>query len=291
LNPDASGADSLVYSTYLGGSGDGTSYRDGDYGEGIAVDLRGNAYVTGGTISTDFPIKNGFNTTLRASFPALSDAFVTKLNPSASGKDSLVYSTYIGGSGDEFGSAIAVDLGGNAYVTGSTGSTDFPTKNAFSSTYKGNQDAFVTKVNPAASGEESLVYSTYLGGSYIDYMFNGTDYGTGIAVDLRGNAYVTGSTNSRDFPTKDAFQSNISGRHASFVTKLNPTGNRLVYSTYLGGNGEGSTSTGIAVDLRGNAYVTGFTLSTDFPTLNGLQNTLRNTSGIITTGFVTKFGR
>lgn len=284
LNLAASGSNSLVYSTYLGGSG-------GDAGSGIAVDLRGNAYVTGRTGSTNFPIKNGFQTTLRGSFPTLSDAFVTKLNPSASGEASLVYSTYLGGSGDDAGSAIAVDLRGNAYVTGGTGSTDFPTKNAFISTFKGNEDAFVTKVNPSASGEASLVYSTYLGGSYTNQIFAGYDYGTGIAVDLQGNAYVTGFTNSLNFPTKDAFQSNLGGRSSSFVTKLNPTGIRLVYSTYLGGNGEGTYSTGIAVDLRGNTYVTGYTLSTDFPTLNGFQNTLRNTSGIVTTGFVTKFSR
>ena len=268
LNPSASGTSSLIYSSYLGGSGFDTS-------SGIAVDSRGNAYVTGLTYSTDFPTLNAFDSTLGGS----SDAFVTKVNPSASGAASLVYSSYLGGSRAEFGRAIAVDYRGNAYVTGETSSADFPTKNALNSTFGGGQDAFVTKVNPSASGADSLVYSTYLGGS-------SGDNGFGIAVDLRGNAYVTGSTNSNDFPLKNAFDSSLGGNNYyddAFVTKLNATGNSLLYSSYLGGNSFDNVEA-IAVDARGNAYVTGSTSSTDFPTQNAFDSSLTGSSD----AFVTK---
>ncbi len=263
LNPNASGDASLVYSTYLGGS-------QFDAGYGIATDLQGNAYVTGITYSSDFPLKNAFDTTFVGAVND-SEAFVTKINPNASGAASLVYSSYLGGSGGEFGRAIAVDVRGNAYVTGRTQSNDFPTKNAFDSSLQGTQDAFITKVNPNASGEASLVYSTYLGG--ISTVYSDTDEGFGIAVDLQGNAYVTGTTSSNNFPIKNAFDSNLSGLNDSFVTKLNPRGNSLVYSSYLGGNNFDNAS-GIAVDLRGNAYVTGQTLSSDFPTKNAFDSTL-----------------
>jgi uncharacterized repeat protein (TIGR01451 family) len=246
LNPAGSG---LVYSTYLGGSGN-------DNGGHIAVDAAGNAYVTGSTISTDFPTTPGaFQTSLQGNF----DTVVTKLNPAGSG---LVYSTYLGGSGGgEGGGGIAVDAAGNVYVTGSTLSTDFPTTpGAFQTSLQGNSDTVVTKLNPAGSG---LVYSTYLGGS-------GDENGGGIAVDAAGNAYVTGSTGSTDFPTTPgAFQSAFQGGGSdAVVTKLNPAGSGLVYSTYLGGSG-GDEGGDIAVDAAGNAYVTGGSGSTDFPTTPG----------------------
>ncbi|MYL22056.1 hypothetical protein GLW04_19460, partial [Halobacillus litoralis] len=159
----------------------------------------------------------------------------------------LVYSTYLGGTSSEQGFGIAVDEMGNAYVTGETRSVDFPTTpGAFDTTYNGNNDVFVTKLNADGS---TLVYSTYLGGT-------GFDRGLGIAVDEMGNAYVTGLTVSADFPTTPgAFDTTYNGNFDGFVTKLNADGSTLVYSTYLGGTGFDQGS-GIAVDEMGNAYVT-----------------------------------
>jgi hypothetical protein len=240
--------DPLIYSTYLGGS-------DFDRGYGVAVDTSGNVYVTGCTYSTDFPTANAVQSA-EADGGVYGDAFVTKLNPTGS---ALVYSTYLGGSGSECGNGIAVDSAGNAYVTGSTTSTDFPTMNPLQSAFGGNQDAFVAKVNPDGS---TLVYSTYLGGI-------GQDFGTGIAVDSSGNAYVTGYTYSKNFPTMNPLQLANGGPDA-FVAKFNPTGSALVYSTYLGGSAT-DFGTSIAADNSGNAYVMGNTNSTDFPTRNPLQ--------------------
>jgi hypothetical protein len=182
------------------------------------------------------------------------DAFVTKLNPTGS---ALVYSTYLGGSDYDLGTGIAVDSAGNAYVTGRTYSTDFPTMNPLQAAANGGQaDAFVAKLNPAGS---AFVYSTYLGGSYFDQ-------GNGIAVDSAGNAYVIGDTDSGDFPTtENAAQPAISGSEDAFVAKLNPTGSSLVYSTYLGGS-DYENGYGIAVNSTGSAFLTGSTSSTDFPT-------------------------
>ncbi len=253
--------DSILYSTYLGGNHSALNYA-----YGIAVDSAGNAYVTGGTNAPDFPIKNGFDSTQNQG-----DAFVTKLNPTASGSASLVYSTFLGGAtSSDFGKAIAVDSKGYAYVTGYTNSTDFPTKNAFSSKRTGPfSDAFVTKLNPAASGSTSLVYSTYLGGSH-------QEYGNGIAVDSKGNAYVTGQTQSTDFPTKNLYKA--SGGHIDpFVTKVNATGNTLLYSTYLGGKNT-DYANAIALDSKGYVYVTGPTESTDFPIKNAFDGTLASSS-------------
>jgi len=242
---------SLVYSTYLGGSGD-------DFGDRIAVDSVGNAYVTGWTGSTDFPTKNAYQGSYRAG-----DVFVTKLSPEG---NSLIYSTYLGGSGNDEVVGIAVDSQGNAYVTGVTGSSDFPTKNAYQGSIRGFVDAFVTKIDTTKSGVDSLIYSTYLGGS-------NWDLGLGIAVDSVGNAYVTGWTNSTDFPTKNAYQRLNRGDEDAFVIKLSPSGS-LIYSTYLGGSGN-DEGVGIAVDSQGNAYVTGWTISTDFPTKNAYQGSYR----------------
>ena len=174
----------------------------------------------------------------------------------------LSYSTYLGGSGTDQGSAITVDASGNAYVTGSTGSTDFPTGSPFQPANAGgdSNDAFVTKLNAAGN---ALVYSTYLGGS-------ANDFGNGIAVDASGNAYVTGSTDSTDFPTASLIQAAHGGDFDAFVAKLNAAGNALVYSTYLGGIGT-DFGFGVAVDAASNAYVTGTTSSTDFPTASPFQ--------------------
>jgi len=251
----------LVYSTYLGGSTSATS------GIGIAVDSSGSAYVTGVTFSTDFPTMNAFQPTLGGG----SDAFVTKFNPIGS---ALVYSTYLGGSQDDFGSAIVVDISGSAYVTGSTSSAIFPTKNPFQASLAGSENAFVTKFKPAGS---ALVYSTYLGGS-------STEGGNGIALDSSGSAYVTGFTSSSDFPLKHPFQSTYGGSNDAFVTKFNPAGSALVYSSYLGGS-EFDDGFGIAVDSSGSAYVTGPTSSTNFPTQNPFQSTFGGGNG---DAFVTK---
>jgi hypothetical protein len=248
---DPSGS-ALVYSTYLGGSGN-------DQGNGIAVDTAGNAYVTGLTSSTDFPTTPGaFQAVCHGNCEV---AFVAKLNLSGS---ALVYSTYLGGSGGiDSGSGIAVDSAGNAYVIGgTTDSTDFPTMNPLQPVYGGNGDAFVAKLNPTGS---ALVYSTYLGGS-------GQDNGTGIAVDSAGNAYVTGYTSSTNFPTMNPLQPTYGGHGDAFVSKIDPSGSALGYSTYLGGSGD-DYGYGIAVDGGGNAYVTGYTSSTNFPTMNPLQPT------------------
>jgi hypothetical protein len=245
FNTDGS---ALVYSTHLGGS----SYEEA---YGIAVDAAGNAYITGWTMSTDFPIVNA----IQPNYGGNEDAFVTKINAAGS---ALVYSTYLGGSGFDLGNGIAADSAGNAYVTGVTRSPDFPVVNAFQPLYGGNEDAFVTKINAAGS---AFVYSTYLGG-------NVDDWGIGIAADSAGNAYVTGWTSSSDFPTKQPIQPAIGSTQAAFVTKFNPDGSGLVYSTFLGGS-IGQAGNGIAVDSTGNAYATGWTSSTDFPTVHAIQPT------------------
>ena len=188
----------LVYSTYIGGN----AY---DLGTGIAVDRIGNAYVTGYTASSNFPIQNPFQT---ANGLHNNQVFVTKLNREGS---ALVYSTYLGGSGEDLGFGIAVDRAGNAYVTGQTSSQDFPTQNPIQTANgRYNNRGFVTKLNREGS---ALVYSTYLGGSI-------SDYGKGIAVDKAGNAYVTGQTSSQDFPTQNPIQTARKGRGYAFVTKL-----------------------------------------------------------------------
>jgi hypothetical protein len=247
----------LVYSTFLGGIGT-------DFGVGIAVDRDGHAFVTGGTQSPDFPTTEGaFDT----SFNGGSDAFVTKLNRDGS---DVVYSTYLGGTGldnDEMGSGdIAIDPSGRAFVTGTTGSLDFPrTKHAFQRENQGLRDVFVTKLNRRGS---ALVYSTYLGGA-------ADDRGRGIALpggndhDSRGLAYVTGVTESINFPTtRRAFQPLPGGLSDAFVTALDSRGSDLEYSTYLGGE-DRDHGFDIAVDLFGQAFVTGGTNSQEFPTTPG----------------------
>ena len=246
----------LIYSTFLGGSGD-------ELGDDIAVDVSGNAYVTGATLSSaDFPVKNPHQGAFGG---GLTDAFVAKLDTTDTGAASLVYSTYLGGNSFDQGGGIDVDAFGNAYVTGFTFSGDFPTQNPLQSTLVGvNGDAFVTKLDDMGA----LVYSTFLGGG-------DRDSGTDIALDALGNAYVTGTTSSSDFPTTmGSFQPNPGGGSTdAFVAKLNTTGSELLYSTYLGGSVTDSGS-GIAVDGSGNAYVTGDTNSLGFPgfpTANAFQ--------------------
>jgi hypothetical protein len=243
LNP----AGSLLFSTLLGGS-------VGDYGSSIAVDQSGSVYIAGVATSPNFPMVNAVQPT----FGGGTDVYVAKLSPSGA---SLVYSTYLGGSGNDGATGITIDSAGNLYVTGVTTSTDFHTANPLQATHGGGLfDAFVAKLNPSGN---QLVYSTYLGGS-------GEDRGFRIAADAAGNAYVTGDTNSTDFPTANASQKSDGGGVDAFVAKLNPSGSQLVYSTYVGGSGI-DCGTAVAVDSAGSAFVTGFTSSLDFPTANPLQ--------------------
>jgi len=250
----------LSYSTYLGGS-------DEDYGGGIAVDGSGNAYVTGATQSSDFPTQNPYQGTNAGSV----DAFITKLSSSGS---TLSYSTYLGGNSWDEGNGIAVDGSGNAYVTGHTESSDFPTQNPYQGNNAGSDDTFIIKLSSSGS---ALSYSTYLGGS-------SWDYGLSIALDSSGNAYVTGRTFSNDFPTQNPYQGTFGGPMDAFITKVSSSGSTLSYSTYLGGSSF-DMGDGIAVDDSGNAYVTGFTQSTDFPTQNPYQGTIAGDYD----AFITKF--
>ena len=271
LNPAGT---ALVYSTYLGGS-------DYDYGQGVAVDSSGNAYVTGYTSSTDFPTVNAYQSTL----PGTQSAYVTQLNASG---NALLYSTYLGGNAVDYGYGIALGATGIAYVTGSTSSTNFPTTTGvFQKTLAGPQNAFVAEINTALAGTSSLVYSTYLGGA-------GYDSGVGIGVDSSGNAVVAGTTSSNNFPTMNAaFGNAIAGGaiDSAFVSKLNPTGTALVYSTYLGGtysySGTYNLCKGVAVDPTGNAYVTGYTDAYNFPVHNAYQGSFPST--LTWDGFVAKF--
>jgi Bacterial Ig-like domain (group 3)/Beta-propeller repeat len=278
LNAKGSG---LVYSSYLSTE----SIQPDIFSAGpmaIAVDPAGNAYVTGSTSGHVFLLVNALQPTYGG---GISDAFVAKINPKGS---ALVYATYLGGSGDDAGRGVAADSEGNAYVTGWTCSADFPTMNPWQPangetscswlTDTGSTgNAFVAKINPTGS---ALVYSTYLGGSGTD----GGAQGNNIALDSAGSAYVTGATKF-EFPQKSPLQ-NYGGHVDAFVTKFNPTGSALVYSTYLGGSGADAGS-GIAVDSTGNAYVTGETDSTNFPTTSGAFQTAFGSVGG-TSAFVTK---
>ena len=262
LNPSGS---ALVYSTLVGGGAI-------DRGWGIAVDGTGSAYVAGTTGSQNFPTTaDAFDTTFDGGpLGSPFDAFVLKLNASGSG---LVYSTFLGGSGYDRGGAIAVDGAGDSYVTGLTRSTGFPTTvGAFDPSLGGTEDAFVTQLNASGS---ALTYSTFLGG-------NASDQGHGIALDGAGNAYVTGSTSSPDLPTTaGAFDTIYAPERDAFVTKLNPSGSTLAYSTYLGGSINYGIEDGnaIAVDGAGTAYVTGSTSSPDLPTTAGAFDTSFNGGG------------
>ncbi len=256
----------LVYCTYLGGSADDRAYA-------IAVDANGDIFVAGYTNSSNFPLR----TPLQSSLKGSRNAFVAKLSPAG---NTLLFSTYLGGSGSDTAYGLAVDASGNAYVTGDTTSPNFPAAN-FQKINRGSQNAFAVKIGSTGS---ALIYSTYLGG-------NSIDHGAAIAVDASGAAYLTGSTYSTTFPVSSgAYQSALAGGQDAFVAKLSADGNSLVYGTFLGGSG-GSTGNpesgqGIAVDSQGNAYVAGETSSANFPVLGGVQTALNGSLD----AFAAKFG-
>ncbi len=244
----------LVYSTYYGGGGN-------DAGRSIAIDGAGAAYIAGITSSTNLPVQSPLQPTNRGQ----DDAFILKINASGS---AIVYATYLGGSASDAGAAIAVDTAGAAYVTGLTTSINFNTRNPFQGANRGDLDAFVAKISSDGS---MLSYSSYLGGS-------STEFGNGIAVDGAGAAYVTGSTASPNFTTSSApFQNANRGGSDAFLTKINPSGSAVDYSTYLGGTDSDAASS-VAVDAAGMVYITGNTTSTNFPLKSPAQDTNRGSS-------------
>jgi hypothetical protein len=251
----------LQYSTYLGGS-------NLDVANAIAVDSAGNAYVTGYTCSPDFPVVNAFQPFLKGGpYGCFSgwDAFLSKLDASGT---ALVYSTYFGGFSQDEAKAIAVDAAGRAHITGYTWSDDLPTAGSQLSAYRGSADPFVSRFS--ATG--GLDYATYFAGT-------GHDEGSSIALDAGGALYVAGYTQSVDFPTVNAFQTDLHGPEDGFVFKLalDSSANAVVaYSSYLGGR-DYDRSRAIALDRKGTAHVTGFTASLDFPLVLPTQSMLNGT--------------
>ena len=242
IKVNASGS-ALVYSALIGGPGN-------DFATGIAIDPSGNAYIAGYTTSVSFPVTSaGFQKSFGGGFQ---DAFVAKLNPSGSG---LIYATYLGGTGNDVANGIAVDAAGEAYVVGYTDSANFPTRSPIYANAGGQGDAFVAKLTPAG---DNLAFSTYLGGSLVDSA-------TAVALDSSSNVYVTGATQSTNFPvTGGAFQTLNQGSYDAFVSKINSQGTTVLYSTYVGGEGSDQSSS-IAVGADGTVYIAGFTYSYHFP--------------------------
>jgi hypothetical protein len=268
LDTTQSGSSCLKYSTYLGGG-------DKDDGLGIALGSSGNVFVTGRTTSSDFPTINQYQTD-----QASEDAFLTRIDTTQSGSSSLIYSTYLGGGSTELGYKLAADNSGVAYIVGQTNSTDYPVLNQFmSDPGDGTVDAFVTKIDTAQSGSSSFIYSTYLGG-------NGWDWARALAVDSSSNVYVTGYTESTDFPVRYQYQT-VQGNGDTFISKVDTTKSGtpcLIYSTYLGASDRDS-GTGVAFDSSGKIYVTGYSDSIDFPTLNQYMTDPGDSDN---DGFVTK---
>ncbi|HUE42300.1 MAG TPA: SBBP repeat-containing protein [Candidatus Sulfotelmatobacter sp.] len=265
---DPTGA-TLLYSTYLGGSGI-------DSCAGIAVDVNQNAYLTGLASSTNFPVTA---TAIQTAGQSTGLAFVTRIDTTKSGTGSLIYSTLLGGTHSNEGTAIAVDSNFNAYITGQTSSSDFRvTSSAFQSTLKGTfGNAFVSRVDTTTAN--NLVYSTYLGGTATS---GAGDSGAGIALDPNFNVYVTGDTNTSDFPVTTGVLQGLpkNTNQTTFVARLDMTKSNaasLIYSTYLGGSTLDAAAA-IAVDGGGNAYLTGSTQSSDFPTMPGAPQFTRTTS-------------
>jgi hypothetical protein len=292
ISTTSTGAASLAYSTFIGGSSSSTNSVNllnvalSDAAFGVAIDGSGDAFVTGQTTSIDFPVSSSgaFQSTYAG---GNADGFVIELNTVTGGAGLSIYSTYLGGSQTDAGSQVAIDSAGDAYVVGTTNSSNFPTLNAPQSTLGGLTDAFITELK---TGGASLAYSTFAGGS-------SGDYGLGIAVDSSGQAYVAGSTFSSNYPvTSGAFQTTNNalglGQTNAFVT-IAPAngGSSFVYSTYFGGSGasdaafKGDSAYGIAVDTSSNIYLGGITASSNFPTMNPLQGSLAG----LDDGFVAKF--
>ena len=250
----------LVYSSYLGGISI-------DRGYGIAVDEIGNVYVTGETLSSNFPTTSG---AFDYSHNSANDAFVALLSPLGNGLYDLLYCTFLGGSGHDRGEGIAVGANWRIYVTGSTYSSNFPTTSgAFDTTYNDVCDAFVVKLRAYGAGSSDLLYSSFLGGG-------GWESGFDVAVDGSGNIYIGGHSWSGDFPTTSgAYDTTFNGEYDAFVTKLSPSGNGaadLLYSTFLGG-ALGDSVLGIKVSTSGHTYITGSTSSSLFPTTSGAYAT------------------
>jgi len=261
------------YSTYIGGHASGEKFSGDDYGNAIALDTSGNAYITGATFSADFPVGNAIQGSNNGGI-FYGDAFVTELNSSGSG---LVYSTYLGGSFDDEGRGIAVDSSGEAWVTGWTesdtygGAMHFPTQSPIQAACAGPigncHSAFVTKVPANPTPSSTWLFSSFLGG-------NNMDQGNAVTLDSSGNAFIVGSTNSATFPiTTGAYQTTLGGGNDAFITKVKSTpGAAWSYSTYLGGSSN-DFGTGIALDSFSNVYVTGETQSTNFPISGAYQST------------------
>jgi hypothetical protein len=244
----------VLYSTFLGGN-------DNETGRGIAVDVwgSGDIYVVGDTGSSDFPTSSGAYDKVIGG----EDAFVVKISPQGGGMSDLVYSTYLGGTGADYGWAIAIDTFGGAYVTGVTDSADFPTSSDAMDKIWNNRDAFISVIHTGLSGSSSLIYSTYLGGT-------GSDYGLGIAIDGMPNAYIVGSTDSTDFPVTPNTFGPLGGMDAYF-TVFNFQDNKILYSSHLGGS-NADEARGVAVDAVWNAYVAGWTFSNDMMTTSATFN-------------------
>lgn len=277
---DADGA--LVFSTFLGGEPAVAGGRDDEAGYGVAIDSLQNIYLTGFTSSPSFPIVNG----LQPTFGGVEDAFIAKLNASGS---AIVYSTFLGGTRVDNGRGIAVDSFGDVCVTGYTISSDFPVLNALQPEYGGNTDAFVAKLN--ASGK-AFIYSTYIGGSGEENTGLVSDnVPTGaIAVDNLGNVYLTGKTESIDFPLVRPVQPALRGDNDAFILKLDPAGSALIYSTYLGSSFTGNTGfdergLGLAIDPFGTVFVTGQVLKNDLMTVFPVQ---ANYGGGLSDAFIAK---
>jgi YD repeat-containing protein len=274
LNPSGS---ALVYSTYLGGSIGSTGGAANESGNGIAVDSAGNAFITGDTTSSNFPVTGSARQGANA---GSEDAFVTKLSADGS---QLLYSTFLGGTESDDGTAIAVDSANQATVVGYTRSTDFPAPNPVlvapvQASNAGNDDGFVARLNASGS---ALLYRTYLGGT-------GNDDGGGVALDSQGSVFLSGLSDSTNFPLSDPLQvtnqGGVGGQDA-ILAKIDPSINGtygLIYSTYLGGNGDDSASA-IAVDSANSVYLAGWTFSTNFPTATPIRS-----SGVGQEAFVTK---
>ncbi len=272
----------IVYSTYLGGELSQTTGRDEEAGYGITVDALQNAYITGFTTSPGFPTVGA----IQPNFGGVEDVFIAKLNAAGS---ALVYSTFLGGDRAEEAKQIALDPLGNAYVTGYTFSLNFPTVNALQKNYGGSVDAFVTKINATGS---AIIYSTFLGGTGSEntgLIADNTPVG-GIAVDSLGYAYITGKTESANFPVARAVQPALHGDNDAFVAKIDPAGSELIYSTFLGStftgdNGFDERGLDIAVDSAGSAYIVGQVLKNDFLTVMPAQATF---GGGLSDVFITK---